>query len=100
MSQSPIQKLASAAARRGYGAPVNLQLPKEGTPAVAVEKKAPRLPSARHYRISTYLSDSHGTLMENLITALRKREGRKLRQSEVIERALQALAAAEGLPQS
>ena len=59
----------------------NISIP-EHTPAVAV--KAP----ARSYRIGTYLTEEAGELFEKLHSKIRRSEGRKVKQAEIIERAL------------
>jgi len=63
-------------------------VPKEGAPAVAV--KAPK-PPARPYRVNTYLTEESGERYERLIAKIRSSEGRRMRGSDVVERALAAL---------
>ena len=62
----------------------NVALP-EHTPAVSIT--SPR----RKYRVSTYLTDEGGQRLEKLHAQLRQSEGRKVKQAEVIEQALEEL---------
>ena len=69
---------------------VRAALPKEGAPAVAVRLAPPPRPD-RSYRVSTRISEEAGARYERLIAHVRVTEGRRMRGSDVIERALAAL---------
>jgi hypothetical protein len=94
MTDSPFKTLQDEAkGKRGRGmkkppkptqAGTNTKLP-EHTPAVAV--KAP----ARSYRIGNYISEDAGEKLEDICIKLRRKEGRKIKIAEALERAIESL---------
>ena len=83
-STKPKRRGSLSAPPKPQDAGKNVALP-EHTPAVAA--KAPR----REYRVSTYLTEESGVRFEQLHALMRRTEGRKVKQAEVLEQALLAL---------
>ena len=65
----------------------NVKLP-EHSEAVSRISRVPR----RTYRVSTFISENAGDLLDELILKIKKDEGKKPKIAEVIERALKQLS--------
>lgn len=94
---SQIKKSGKGKRGKGLSAPPtpeqagrNVEQP-EHTPAV--QARAPR----RSYRVSTYIFEDAGERLEQLILALRRKEGRKVKIAEALERAIDALEQKENV---
>ncbi|GHA18983.1 hypothetical protein GCM10008090_30850 [Arenicella chitinivorans] len=64
----------------------NTRLP-EQSEAIPLKTQKPR----RTYRVSTYISEDAGEVLDQLTLAIKRKEGKKPKIAEVLERSLSAL---------
>ena len=90
----PLESFAKKPKNRTPPLPANIALgafPKEGRPAVVASL------STRTYQINTLVEPSYGHLFEQLRLHYSQAERRKLRGSDILERAILALRREAGL---
>ena len=90
-----IKKKPLAKKGRGLSAPPRIKdkgdTLKTPEKAEAVSAKKP----ARSYSVNTLISEMHGDILEELALNIRKKEGKRPKIAEVIERSLEALKKAK-----